>query len=197
MLNPGQHLRPSELESLRLRPRNLHLDNCSWWFLGAANKTLPQGAYEPERPSERPRSKNPEETPSYAPAPSSLSKARSNLINMETLHPVFSCGFLFSLIYLFKLEDNYFTILWRYLPYIDIDQSWVHICFPHPEPPSYLSWVLIHCQIMHRSVVSWLLTRLSKSKIGTIITSNLQLRALSLRKAKWQVCWQEENEWWG
>ena len=22
--------RPSELESLRLRPRNLHLDNCSW-----------------------------------------------------------------------------------------------------------------------------------------------------------------------
>lgn len=33
MLNPGQHLRPSELESLRLRPRNLHLDNCSWQIL--------------------------------------------------------------------------------------------------------------------------------------------------------------------
>ena len=86
--------RPSELESFRLRPRNLHLDNCSWWFSGTANKILPQGACEPERPSERPGSKNPEETTSYAPAPSSLPKARSNLVNMETLHPVFPLGFL-------------------------------------------------------------------------------------------------------
>lgn len=95
MLNPGQHLRPSKLESSRLRPRNLHLDNCSWCFLGAANKTLPQGACAPNRPSERPGSKNLEETPSYAPAPSSLPKARSNLVNTETLHPIFSRGFLY------------------------------------------------------------------------------------------------------
>lgn len=29
MMNPGQHPRPSELESLRLKPTNMHLDSCS------------------------------------------------------------------------------------------------------------------------------------------------------------------------
>ena len=36
---------------------------------------------------------------------------------------------------LFKLEANYFTILWWVLPYIDMSQPWV---YPHPEPPSHL-----------------------------------------------------------
>ena len=32
-------------------------------------------------------------------------------------------------------EANYFTILWWFLPYVDMNQPWVCTCFPHPEPP--------------------------------------------------------------
>ena len=38
-------------------------------------------------------------------------------------------------IYLLYLEANYFTILWWFLPYIDISQPWVYMCPPvlnHP-----------------------------------------------------------------
>ena len=38
--------------------------------------------------------------------------------------------------YLFKLEDNYFTILWWFLPYMDINQPQVYMFIPHSEPPS-------------------------------------------------------------
>ena len=37
-------------------------------------------------------------------------------------------------IYFFKLEANYFIILWWFLPYINMNQP----CVPHPEPPSHL-----------------------------------------------------------
>ena len=44
-------------------------------------------------------------------------------------------------IYLFKLEANYFIILWL-LPYIDMNQPWVYMCppilkttLPPPSPP--------------------------------------------------------------
>ena len=32
-------------------------------------------------------------------------------------------------------EDNCFTILWWFLPYIDMKQSWVHMCPPILKPP--------------------------------------------------------------
>ena len=35
---------------------------------------------------------------------------------------------------LFKLEANYFTILWWFLPYIDMSQPWC-TWVPHPESP--------------------------------------------------------------
>ena len=36
------------------------------------------------------------------------------------------------------MEDNYFTILWWFLPYIDMTQPWVHMCLSilNPLPPS-------------------------------------------------------------
>lgn len=89
---------------------------------------------------------------------------------------------VFFLINLFKLEDNY-NIVEVFAIHRHESIVGAHV-LPHHEPLSYLLWVLIHCEIMHRSVVSWLLVRLSKSKIGTIIISNLQLRVLSLREAK-------------
>ena len=48
-------------------------------------------------------------------------------------------GFFF--IYLFKLEANYFTILWWFLPYIDMNQPWVYMCPPSqiPLPPHFPS----------------------------------------------------------
>ena len=44
------------------------------------------------------------------------------------------------------MEANYFTILWWFLPYIDMNQPWVYMC-PHPELPSHFLpipslWVL-------------------------------------------------------
>ena len=36
------------------------------------------------------------------------------------------------------MEDNYFTILWWFLPYINMNQPWVHTCPPHPETPTNL-----------------------------------------------------------
>ena len=41
-------------------------------------------------------------------------------------------------IYLFiYLEANYFTILWCFLPYMNMNQPWVYMCIPHPESPSH------------------------------------------------------------
>ena len=36
------------------------------------------------------------------------------------------------------MEANYFTILWCFLPYIDMNQPWVYVCSPilKPLPPS-------------------------------------------------------------
>ena len=39
---------------------------------------------------------------------------------------------------LFWLEDNHFTILWRFLPYISMNQPQVYMCPLHPRPPSPL-----------------------------------------------------------
>ena len=36
------------------------------------------------------------------------------------------------------METNCFTILWWFLPYIDMNQPRVYMC-PHPKPPSHLS----------------------------------------------------------
>ena len=41
------------------------------------------------------------------------------------------------LINLFKLEANYFTLLWWFSPYIDMNQP-RYTCVPHPETPSQL-----------------------------------------------------------
>ena len=43
----------------------------------------------------------------------------------------------FFLINLFYLESNYFTILWWFLPYIDMNQPQVYVC-PPSRTPSYL-----------------------------------------------------------
>ena len=45
--------------------------------------------------------------------------------------------FCIQLIYLFQLEANYFTMLYWFLPYIDMNQPWC-TCVPHPEPLSHL-----------------------------------------------------------
>ena len=34
-----------------------------------------------------------------------------------------------------KMENNYFTILWWFLPYINMNQPQVHICLPILNPP--------------------------------------------------------------
>ena len=36
------------------------------------------------------------------------------------------------------MEANYFTILWWFLPYIDMNQPWVYMCLPvlNPSPTS-------------------------------------------------------------
>ena len=34
------------------------------------------------------------------------------------------------------MEDNYFTMLWRFLPYIDINRPWLHMCSPILNLPS-------------------------------------------------------------
>ena len=43
----------------------------------------------------------------------------------------------FVLINLSKLKDNYFTTLWWFLPYINMNQPWVYMCplFQTPFPP--------------------------------------------------------------
>ena len=46
--------------------------------------------------------------------------------------------FSFFLFVFFKLEADYFIILWWFLPFIHMNQPWVYMC-PHPEPPSHLS----------------------------------------------------------
>ena len=33
------------------------------------------------------------------------------------------------------MEDNFFTILWCFFPYINMDHPWVHICLPPFWPP--------------------------------------------------------------
>ena len=45
--------------------------------------------------------------------------------------------FSFFLFVFFKLEADYFIILWWFLPFIHMNQPWVYMC-PHPEPPSHL-----------------------------------------------------------
>ena len=52
----------------------------------------------------------------------------------------------FFLIYLFQLEANYFTILWWFLPYIDMNQPWVYMCSPSwtPVPISSLRVIPVH-----------------------------------------------------
>ena len=50
---------------------------------------------------------------------------------------LFGGGFIFlKFIYLFKLEDNDFTILWWFLPYISTNQPQAYICPLYPVPPS-------------------------------------------------------------
>ena len=48
--------------------------------------------------------------------------------------------FFWKLVHLFYLEANYFTILWWFSPYIDMNQPWAYMC-----PPS---WPLC---LMHRT----------------------------------------------
>ena len=36
------------------------------------------------------------------------------------------------------MEDNYFTILWWFLQYINMNQPWVNMCPPPPEPHSHI-----------------------------------------------------------
>ena len=53
----------------------------------------------------------------------------------------------FKLIYLFWLETNYFTILWWFLPYIDMHQPQVYMCPPSwtplspPSPSHWMRWI--------------------------------------------------------
>ena len=73
----------------------------------------------------------------------------------------------FFLINLFTLEDNYFTVLWWFSPYIDMNQPRVHLCPPHHESPSHLPAhpipqgcpralalsALLHAPNLHRSSI--------------------------------------------
>ena len=49
------------------------------------------------------------------------------------------------LIYLLKLEANYFTILWWFLPYIDMNQPWVYMCLPVLKPLPTPHPILLGC----------------------------------------------------
>ena len=55
----------------------------------------------------------------------------------------FSPSSFFKLINFLKLEDNYFAILWWFLPYIDLNHPCVHLCppswSPQPLSPHHLS----------------------------------------------------------
>jgi len=55
---------------------------------------------------------------------------RLNVIAQQTLVHSVNITFL-KLNELISLEANYFTILWWFLPYIDMNQPWVYITFIH------------------------------------------------------------------
>ena len=57
------------------------------------------------------------------------------------LFPSFSLSLLALSFLFFKLEANYFTILWWFLPYIHMNPPWVYMCSPSwtPLPPPSLS----------------------------------------------------------
>ena len=62
----------------------------------------------------------------------------------HTLIPISSLSFSFFPNYFYQLEDNYFTILQWFLPYIDMNQPWIYMCSPSRSPlpppsPSHLS----------------------------------------------------------
>ena len=60
------------------------------------------------------------------------------LISYILYNSTYIVFFFFKKINLFELEDNYFALLWWILHYINMNQPWVHMYSPHPEPPSYL-----------------------------------------------------------
>ena len=76
--------------------------------------------------------------------------------------------FFFKLINFFKLEANYFTVLWWFLPYIDMNQPWVYLCSPPiplgwprtshlPPDPIPLGWprTLTLSALLHASNLHW------------------------------------------
>ena len=53
----------------------------------------------------------------------------------DLLHLVSSSSLFFSFfIYFYKLEANYFTILYWFLSYIDMNQPWIYMCSPSRSP---------------------------------------------------------------
>ena len=66
---------------------------------------------------------------------------------LEPLKILIFLFLFFKLINLFELEANYFTVLWWFLPYIDMNQPWVYMWPPSwtalpplsPSHPSGLS----------------------------------------------------------
>ena len=71
------------------------------------------------------------------------------------------------LIYLFSLEDNYFTILWWLSPYLDMNQPWVYMCplilNPSPTPlPTLSLWVVWEHQLWVPCFMRWSLLTLNK-----------------------------------
>ena len=58
----------------------------------------------------------------------------SILLFSTCLHPFFFFLSFFSPIYFYSLEANYFTILYWFLPYIDMNQPWIYMCSPSRSP---------------------------------------------------------------
>ena len=59
------------------------------------------------------------------------------------------------------MEANYFTILWWFLPYIHMNQSWVYMC-SHPDPPSQPPSLSHHVLILYHIDALLLLLLLSR-----------------------------------
>ena len=74
--------------------------------------------------------------------------------------------FIYFFIYFYQLEANYFTILWWFLPYIDMNQPWIYMYSPSQSPipppspshPSGSSHALVSC-IQPRLVIYFTLAR--------------------------------------
>ena len=106
-----------------------------------------------------------------------------------------------------KMEGNYFTILWWFLPYINMNQPQVYMCPPHLEPPSQLPphpillgssralalGALLHASNLHWSSISNMVTNMFqcyslKSSLSRLLPLTPKVCSLHLCLFCWPAC---------